>query len=65
MASLDPKFRFSLKENVKIKASGETGQVIGRAQYAEAKNSYYVRYKAHDGRAVEQWWSEPALDWAD
>jgi len=56
-----PVFMFDLGQRVTIGASGETGVVIGRADYAEMRNSYYVRYKAADGRAVEQWWSEPAL----
>lgn len=65
MANGNPNFRFPLKAKVKIIVSSETGYVIGRAQYSESKDSYLVRYKAHDGRAVEQWWPEPALDWAE
>ena len=46
---------------VKIFASGETGEVIGRSEYTYAENSYLVRYKSGDGRAVENWWTESAL----
>lgn len=54
-------FEFSLGDTVAIAASGEAGKVIGRAEYAHDENSYLVRYKAGDGRAVEAWWQESAL----
>jgi hypothetical protein len=54
-------FKFGLRQPVKINASGETGEVIGRADYAYSENAYYLRYRAGDGRAVETWWSESAL----
>ena len=54
-------FKFSLNARVSIAASGEAGEVIGRAEYVVAENSYLVRYKAADGRAVETWWGESAL----
>jgi hypothetical protein len=54
-------FKFNLNASVSIAASGEAGEVVGRAEYAVAENSYLVRYKAADGRAVEAWWSESAL----
>lgn len=54
-------FKFALHQNVSISASGETGEVIARAEYATGENSYLVRYKAADGRACESWWGESAL----
>jgi hypothetical protein len=54
-------FRFEINQAVMITASGESGVVVGRAEYATSENSYYVRYRAGDGRAVEQWWQESAL----
>ena len=54
-------FVFDLLETVEIDASKETGIIIARAEYATSENSYLVRYKANDGRAVENWWSESAL----
>lgn len=54
-------FKFDLKQTVTIAASGETGEVLGRAEYATSENSYQLRYKAADGRATEAWWSESAL----
>ena len=55
-------FDFALDSTVTIKASGESGEVIGRAEYSNANMpSYLVRYKAADGRAVEAWWAEDAL----
>jgi hypothetical protein len=54
-------FKWQLGTCVEITASGEQGNVIGRAQYSHAENSYLVRYAARDGRAVENWWTESAL----
>ena len=54
-------FKFELGFNVSIMASGESGEVIGRAQFVSSENSYQVRYKAADGRGVEMWWQESAL----
>lgn len=53
--------KYELKQTVTIAASGEQGEVIGRAEYAHSEPSYLVRYKCADGRAVESWWSESAL----
>lgn len=54
-------FKFGLGQTVSITASLESGEVIARAEYATSENSYLVRYKAADGRAVESWWGESAL----
>ena len=51
-------FRYELEQAMKISASGETGVIVGRAEYTTAEDSYLLRYKAADGRAVEAWWSE-------
>lgn len=55
-------FAFHLKQVVKISESGETGTVIGRAEYITQESQYQIRYKSADGRAVEQWWGEGALE---
>ena len=55
-------FIFELEAEVTIKASGEAGEVIARAEYARDENRYFVRYKNAQGVAVEQWWNESALD---
>ncbi len=55
---------FDLGQQVKIICSGETGQVIGRAEYITGQRSVQIRYKAADGRAVESWWDEPAIETA-
>lgn len=54
-------FQHEIEAEVVIEASGEAGMVIGRAEYYSMENSYLVRYKSADGRAVEQWWVESAL----
>lgn len=58
---MDKKFAFELNQKVQIAASGEHGEVTGRAEYTNCQNNYYVRYKAADGRATECWWTEDAL----
>ena len=55
-------FKFELNQSVRISCSGESGKVTGRAEYSMADRSYYVRYKGADGRAVEGWWTESALE---
>lgn len=58
---MNKEFKFQLNQQVVISASGENGEVIGRADYSHAENSYYLRYKAADGKATECWWTESAL----
>jgi hypothetical protein len=55
-------FKFELGQKVKLSLSGEEGFVTGRAQYEASENSYYVRYVNADGRQVECWWGEKALE---
>ena len=46
------RFHFELGDTVVIDASGEKGEVIGRAEYIASSNQYYVRYKNAQGVAV-------------
>ena len=56
-------FEYLLGERVKITCSGEVGEVTGRAEYFSTdEESYYIRYKAADGRATEAWWGGSALE---
>jgi hypothetical protein len=55
-------FKFKMGATVRIRASGEAGEVIGRAEYSTAINNYYLRYQSADGRATEAWWTEDALE---
>lgn len=55
-------FKFELNTGVRIAASKESGEVIGRAEYTTAENGYLVRYQAADGRAAQEWWGESALE---
>ena len=54
-------FKFGLGDNVAIIVSGEQGHVIGRSEYLNSEPQYLVRYKTADGRGIESWWSEDAL----
>ena len=60
--SLPKKFRFELNGSVTLIQSGELGIVIARAEYVYNENMYFVRYKSADGRAVESWCGESALN---
>ena len=55
-------FDFRIGDTLKIICSEEQGEVIGRAEYATSEDSYYLRYKAADGRAVDAWWPVSALE---
>lgn len=56
-----PAFKFQLGEPVKIDISEEIGEVIGRAEYVATAPSYFVLFKAADGRAVTGWWEADFL----
>lgn len=55
------KFKFKLGQQVQIQVSSEAGEIIGRAEYTTTENTYNLRYKSADGRAVQAWWDESAL----
>lgn len=55
-------FFFDLNQQVKISTSGEIGVIIGRAEYITQIPQYWVRYKCADGRAIECWWAQDALE---
>jgi len=54
-------FQFQLGDEVSIAVSGEKGTITGRAEFDTGVRQCLVRYKAGDGRAVENWWNEDAL----
>lgn len=39
----------------------EAGEVIGRAEYRNTGPSYFVRYRAGDGRQVDAWFDDEAI----
>lgn len=55
-------FKFEITQLVKSRVSDEFGEVKGRAEYSTHENSYFVHYKAADGRAVSAWFDESDLD---
>lgn len=59
---MDNDFKFKNSQVVKISVSGETGKVVGRADYLADERRYEVIYKAADGRAQRDWWAESALE---
>ncbi|MGO3011728.1 MAG: hypothetical protein ACTID4_00010 [Hafnia alvei] len=55
-------FKFEITQLVESRVSDEFGEVKGRAEYSTHENSYFVHYKAADGRAVSAWFDESDLD---
>lgn len=53
--------KYQIGQRISLTESDEEGYVVGRAEYENAEPSYYVRYRAADGRQSECWWSESAL----
>lgn len=62
MKEIELTLRPQLGDKMKIKCSGETGEVIGRAVFPTAESKILLRYKSADGRAVEAWWNLSALE---
>lgn len=54
-------FAFRLLQAVYLTLSGESGHVIGRAEYSHGTAQYYVRYLSADGRQCEGWFGDDAL----
>ncbi len=59
---MDTGYKFEMQQAVKLVGSSETGKIIGRAEFLTTERSYLVRYMAGDGRQVEVWWAESALE---
>lgn len=55
-------FKYELGQLVTLSRSDEEGEIIARAEYSTSEPSYLVRYRAGDGRQVENWWSESAIN---
>lgn len=55
-------FKFGINQLVELRVSNEFGEVKGRAEYSTHENSYFVHYKAADGRAVSKWFDESDLE---
>jgi hypothetical protein len=58
---LEHTFAHPIGAQVRISCSDEAGIVIARAEFDTAEDSYLIRYRAADGRAVEAWWTSSAL----
>ncbi len=56
--------KYELEKTARIVASGEMGEIIARAEYSQSEPQYLMRYAAADGRAVEAWWGESAIEYA-
>lgn len=54
-------FKFEMGATVTATLSGETGKVIGRAEYDKSESAFLVRYVAADGQQRTSWLSESEL----
>lgn len=54
-------FKFGCGQAVYLVRSGEYGEVIGRAEYSNNENRYFVRYVNGTGCQMEEWQYESAL----
>ncbi len=54
-------FDHKLNDEVTL-VSGESGKIIGRAHFSDSNPQYLLRYTAADGRLVESWWLESAIE---
>jgi len=50
-----------LGKTATIMCSNERGIIIGYAVFEDQNPQMLIRYKAADGRAVEQWWYASAV----
>lgn len=57
----DVPFIFEELDRVVIDVSGEECLVVGRAQFYDRENKYFLRYCDGQGRGTERWWGESAL----
>ena len=55
-------FKFELDQKVRLKVSGETGVVIGRADYVNSFPQCYVHFKDGNGCAKSEWFYENQLE---
>ena len=51
----------SLGQKVALIDSGETGTIIGLANYQYLEPQALIRYKCADGRLIESWWGISAI----
>lgn len=54
-------FKYELGQEVEIIISGEKGYIKARAEYLDDMSSYFVMYKAADGRATTWWLNETEI----
>lgn len=55
-------FLFAMGSRVRIVESGEVGTVVGIAEFDSADPQFLLRYRSADGRAVQAWWTQNALE---
>lgn len=51
-------FKYELGGKVSLIETEECGVIVGRAEYTDSDNSYYIRYKDSTGKQILKWWNE-------
>jgi len=54
-------FTHEMGATVTLSKSGESGEVVGRAEHELSQDRFLIRYVCGDGRQVEAWWDESAI----
>lgn len=62
---MEKTFAFEFGDRVKLVESDEKGTVIGRAEYPNRPNNYFLRYKNVKGAQATSWWDEEHIEKAE
>ena len=54
--------KFNLKDKVIISVTGTPATVIGRSEYIDYPNSYWLLFADGQGNPREEWWSEARIE---
>lgn len=54
-------FRFKFGDTVKLKASQQSAEVIGRSQAVGEATQYRLLYVNKAGEQVDQWWADHSI----
>ena len=54
-------FLYNLGTPVKLTQSGESGTIIGRAEFTNSDEQYFVRYVDGNGCLIQKWWPHDAI----
>lgn len=59
---MEPTFKYSIGQKVKLVLSEEAGVIVGRAEYCNSDPSYLCRLRVVTGGQAEAWYPEDAIE---